>query len=107
MFYRFRYKNQTSSLSARMARTRREGCLRGALEAKPFQLAVAGPYERQQALDWLNTAIDAGRAELEVQHALEREMDAWDMSCRIMFMVAITHGQDARLQRLCTKRGAQ
>jgi hypothetical protein len=53
-------------------------------------LAVGKVFEREQALDWLTTAIDDGRAELEAQHALEREIEAWDMSCRIAFMVAIT-----------------
>lgn len=90
MFRRLVFKDQTGSLAARMARSREEGYLSGAREAKLCRLAMAGA-QRQEVLDWLNTAIDAGRAELEAQHALEREIDAWDMSCRIMFMVVITH----------------
>jgi hypothetical protein len=43
---------------------------------------------RRQALEWLNTVIDDGRAELEPQYALEREVET-DMSCRIAFMVEI------------------
>jgi hypothetical protein len=45
-------------------------------------------FEREQALDWLNTAIYRGCAELQSQHALEREVEAWDTSCRIAFLVA-------------------
>jgi hypothetical protein len=51
---------------------------------------VAGVYQCEQAPDWLSAAIDEGRAQLQDQHALEREIDAWDMSCRIMFMVQIS-----------------
>jgi hypothetical protein len=53
-------------------------------------LAVGKVFARESALDWLSTAIDDGRRELDAQHALEREVEAWDMSCRIAFMVAIT-----------------
>jgi hypothetical protein len=52
-------------------------------------LPPGGIYQKQQALDWLNTAIDAGRAQLEAQHALEREIERWDISCRIMFWVML------------------
>jgi len=52
-------------------------------------LAVGKDFEQHQALDWLGAAIDDGRIELEAQHALERETEAWDMSCRIAFLVAI------------------
>lgn len=72
-----------------MKQARSDAYSRGFLEAKLFKLAVGGVFEREQALDWLSTVIDEGRAELEAQHALERKIEAWDMSCRIAFMVAI------------------
>jgi hypothetical protein len=40
-------------------------------------------------LAWLGKAVAAGRADLAAQRAQEREIDAWDMSTRIAFMVAI------------------
>jgi hypothetical protein len=40
-------------------------------------------------MDWLQTIVDEGRGELEAQQALEREVEAWDLSCRIAFLVAI------------------
>jgi hypothetical protein len=78
------------TLEARMQRARNEGYVRGAREAKLFRLATPGAFQREQALDWLNTAVDDGCADLQAQRALEREIDAWDMSCRIMFMVQIS-----------------
>jgi hypothetical protein len=54
------------------------------------RLAVVGAFQREQTLDWLNTAVDDGRADRKPKHALEREIDAWDMSCRIMFIVQIS-----------------
>jgi hypothetical protein len=73
-----------------MQRARNEGYARGAREATLFRLSMAGAFQREQVQDWLKTAVDDGRAELQAQHALEREVDAWDMSCRIMFMVRIS-----------------
>lgn len=79
----------TSTFQARMKRTRSNAYSHGFLEAKLFKLAVGGVFGPEQVLDWLSTVIDEGRAELEAQQALEREIEAWDMSCRIAFMVAI------------------
>jgi hypothetical protein len=88
MFW-FRRNDRTDDLLGRMARARDEAYLRGAHEGKMFRLATAGRYQRPQALDWLDTVIEEGRTELEAQHALEREVEAWDMSCRIMFWVTL------------------
>jgi hypothetical protein len=85
----FRRKDRTDDLAGRMARAREEAYLRGAHEGKMFRLATGRSYQRQQALDWLDTVIEEGRAELEAQHALGREVEAWDMSCRIMFWVTL------------------
>jgi hypothetical protein len=83
-------RGQANTFQARMQRARNEGYSHGAREAKLFKLAVGKVFERESALDWLSSAIDDGRRELDTQHALEREIEAWDMSCRIAFMVAIT-----------------
>jgi hypothetical protein len=82
-------RGRVDTLEARLQRARNEGYARGAGEARLFKLAVGRDFGRPQALDWLGTTIDDGRTELEAQHALEREIEAWDMSCRIAFMIAI------------------
>jgi len=88
MFW-FRRNERANDLSGRMTRARSEAYFRGSHEAKVFRLATGGVYQRQQALDWLTNAIEDGRSELEAQHALDCEIEAWDMSCRIMFWVIL------------------
>ena len=74
---------------SRMKRAKDEGYLCGSREAKLLKLAVGKAFTREQAMDWLDSTIDEGRVELECQHATEREVEAWDMSCRIAFLVEI------------------
>jgi hypothetical protein len=74
---------------SRVKRARNEGYLLGAREGKLFKLAVGQSFTHEQALDWLNNIIEEGREELEDQHAAEREVEAWDMSCRIAFLLEI------------------
>jgi hypothetical protein len=79
-----------ATFEARMQRARIVGYASGAREAARFKIATGQvACERQRALDWLNKAIEKGRTDLQSQHALEREVEAWDMSCRIAFLVAI------------------
>jgi hypothetical protein len=78
------------SFKSRMERARADGFHTGSSEAKLFKLAVGGVFERYQAFDWLNTTVEDGRARLEEQHAMEREIEAWDMCCRIAFLVELT-----------------
>jgi hypothetical protein len=55
-----------------LSRIECEGYARGAGEARLFRLAVDKGFQQQQALDWIGTAIDEGRVDLEAQHALEQ-----------------------------------
>jgi hypothetical protein len=80
---------RTDALKAELQKARNRGYTHGAREARRFRLATGRGYGRQRALDWLRAAIDRGRAELQVQQAPEREIEAWDMSCRIAFMLAV------------------
>jgi hypothetical protein len=77
------------NFAARIRRAKSEGFACGAREGKLFRFAV-GKARGDQVYGWLNAVIDDGRAELKAQHALDREIEAWDMSCRIAFMVQIT-----------------
>jgi hypothetical protein len=73
----------------RIHRARREGAWRGIQEAKLFRLALGKEADRWKAMDWLNTAVDEGRAELVAQHATQLEIEAWDMACRIAFLLEL------------------
>jgi hypothetical protein len=83
---------QTGSFVARIERMRRAGYIRGRDEAELFLRGVGKGFRHHQAVTWINAAIEEGRNELQAQRAIEREINAWDMSCRIMFMVVIAEG---------------
>jgi hypothetical protein len=78
-----------SSLEASLQQARNRGYASGAFEARLFKSAVGKGYGRAQALAWLGGAVAVGRTDLASKRAQEREIDAWDLSCRIAFMVAI------------------
>jgi hypothetical protein len=80
---------RVSSLEASLQQARNRGYASGTSEARQFKSVVGKGYGRSQALAWLGKAVAAGRADLAAQRAQEREIDAWDMSTRIAFMVAI------------------
>jgi hypothetical protein len=85
----FAAKPGMSSYVARMERARRAGYAHGSHEAHLFKLAIGKNADRDKAIDWLNAATEVGREELQAQRAIDREIEAWDMSCRIMCMVTI------------------
>jgi hypothetical protein len=81
--------DRADTFLSRMERARNEGYLCGSREGKLFTLAVGKVFTREQATDWLDNVIEEGREELNDQHATEREVEAWDMSCRIAFLLEI------------------
>jgi hypothetical protein len=84
-----RSRGRTDALEAGLQKARNRGYTHGDREARLSRLATERGYGRQRALNWLRAAIDGGRAELQSQQAPEREIEAWDMSCRIAFMLAV------------------
>jgi hypothetical protein len=81
--------DRADTFLSRMTRAKNEGYLCGSREAKLFTLVVGNAFTRERAMDWLDSTVDEGRVVLECQHATEREIEAWDMSCRIGFLVEI------------------
>ena len=81
--------DRADTFPSRMKRAKHEGYLCGSREAKLCKLAVGKAFTRERAMDWLDSTVDEGRVELECQHATEREVEAWDMSCRIAFLLEI------------------
>jgi hypothetical protein len=84
-----------------MERARQSGYADGSQEARLMLIALGKQFERSKAIGWLNTAVEKGRADKLVQRAIGREIDAWEMSCRIMFAVTINASQrSSRWQRI-------
>jgi hypothetical protein len=83
-------KSTDGSLTARLERARQPGYAHGGREAKLMLLALGKRFEQSQAIGWLNTVIEEGRAALLAQRAIYREIEAWDTSCRIMFLITIS-----------------
>jgi hypothetical protein len=52
------------SLSARLERGRQSGYAESGREAKLMLLALGKGFEQSQAIGWLNTVIEEGRADL-------------------------------------------
>jgi hypothetical protein len=77
------------SLAARMKRARQSGYADGDREAELMLLALGKQFEHSKAIGWLNIAVEKGRSRLSMQR-IDREIDAWEMSCRIMFLVKIS-----------------
>jgi hypothetical protein len=80
-------------LSARMERARQSGYADGDREAGLMLRAFGKQFEQSKAIGWLNNAIEKGRAALLAQRTIDREVDAWEMSYRIMFLVTIAASQ--------------
>jgi hypothetical protein len=89
-------KSSDVSLTARLGRARQSGYADGGREAKSMLLALGKWFEQSQAIGWLNTVVEEGRADLLAQRAIDREIDARDLSCRIMFLVTISASQRSR-----------
>ena len=56
-------------------------------------IAFGKQFEQSEAIGWLNSAVEKGRIDKSIQRTFGREIDAWEMSCRIMFVVTITASQ--------------
>jgi len=76
-----------------MERAQESGYTDGGREARLMLVALGKQFERSKAIGWLNTAVEKGRTDKLLQRAIDPEIDAWEMSCRIMFVVTITSWQ--------------
>jgi hypothetical protein len=70
---------------------RREGHARGATEAQLAAAALGAGASRVQAAAWINGAIDERSEELRRGGTGDKDVEAWDWACRIMFMLRIRH----------------
>jgi hypothetical protein len=68
---------------------RREGQARGAREAKLAAAALGAGVSRDQAAAWINGAIDERSEELRRAGASDKDIEARDWACRIMFMLKV------------------
>jgi hypothetical protein len=68
---------------------RRAGNALGAREAKLAAASLGNPITHDQAVAWVNGAIDRRSGELRVAGASAKDIEAWDWACRIMFMLKV------------------
>jgi hypothetical protein len=68
---------------------RQSGNVWGAREAKLAVASLGNPITHDQAVAWINRAIDHRSGELRVTGASVEDIEAWDWACRIMFMLKV------------------
>jgi hypothetical protein len=78
-------------LKQRSPDMRRDGQARGASEAKLAAVVLGAGTSRAQATAWINGAIDERSDELRRAGSSDKDIEAWDWACRIMFMLKIRH----------------
>ena|ERR1700752_4472923 len=80
--------SRSSVYVARLNRMREEGRARGSAEGRLFLRAFGKTkFQPHEVHDWLSQVVTEGRAKLEAENALDREIDAWDMACRVAFLL--------------------
>jgi hypothetical protein len=80
--------NRSSVCVARLNRMREEGHARGSAEGRLFLRALGKTkFSPHEVHDWLSRVVAEGRAELEAENAVDREIEAWDMACRVAFLL--------------------
>ena len=80
--------NRGDTYLARLQRMREEGRAKGSAEGQLFLRAFGKTkFQPHEVHDWLSRVVAQGRAELEGQHALGQEIEAWDMACRVAFLL--------------------
>jgi hypothetical protein len=61
----------------------------GAREAKLAVASLGNPITHDQAVAWVNGAIDHRSGELRIAGASVEDIEAWDWARRIMFMLKV------------------
>lgn len=80
--------NRSSVYLAHLRRMREEGHARGAAEGRLFMQAIGKTkFQPHEVHTWLSRVVAEGRAELKAQNELDREIEAWDMACRVAFLL--------------------
>jgi hypothetical protein len=78
-------------LAQRSPDLRRVGHAHGAREAKLIAATFGDRITRDKAVTWINGAIAERSDELRPAGTTDKDIEAWDWACRIMFMLKIRH----------------
>ncbi|MEO6839877.1 MAG: hypothetical protein ABI192_03835 [Bradyrhizobium sp.] len=68
---------------------RQSGNAWGTREAKLAVASLGNPITHDQAVAWVNGAIDHRSGELRVAGTSVEDIEAWGWACRIMFMLKV------------------
>jgi hypothetical protein len=81
------YLTLDTAAAARRGGLRDDAYSRGAREGRLFLAAAGRDASFRDVLDRLDQVVAEGRRELAVRHVPPNEIEAWDTSCRIMFLL--------------------
>jgi hypothetical protein len=70
-----------------MTATHDNGSRTGASEARRYLRTVRSDPDQRLAYEWLNAVIAAGRCALQQEGVDQADIEHWDNSCRVMFLL--------------------